>query len=266
MTSHVDLDALVLAEGAHEAREDGVCLLEAVAWWAHEPHGDHPVCVSPVLATFGRSWNDALPDDRRHILKEFIPLLPGTAGDGLDLARSYLALDWLVRVHAPAWLDLAELGGHAAALRGVARLDGPGPAAAAEPVLAAAWAAAGDAAWAAARAAAGAAAWDAARNAAWDAAGAAAWDAAWDAARNAAWAAAGAAAGAAARAAAWDAARDAAGDAARAAAWAAAGDAAWDAAWDAARDALAPTVASLQESALGLFRSMLHPTEVEAVR
>jgi hypothetical protein len=44
---------------------------------------------------------------------------------------------------------------------------------------AAAWDAAGAAAWAAARAAA----WDAAGDAAWAAAGAAAWDAAWDAAR-----------------------------------------------------------------------------------
>ena len=60
--------------------------------------------------------------------------------------------------------------------------------------LAAAWAAAGIAAWDAARAAAGIAAWDAARaaarDAAWAAARAAARDAAWDAARAAAWAAA----------------------------------------------------------------------------
>ena len=78
MTSHLDLSTLTLATGAHETRQEGVCLLEAAAWWAHEPHTDHPACVSPVLAAFGRTWNDALPDGRRHILKPFIPLLPGT--------------------------------------------------------------------------------------------------------------------------------------------------------------------------------------------
>ena len=67
---------------------------------------------------------------------------------------------------------------------------------------------------------------DAVRAAAWDAAGDAAWDAARDDAGDAAWAAARAAARAAAWAAAWAAARDAAWDAA----WAAAGAAAWAAA------------------------------------
>ena len=57
-----------------------------------------------------------------------------------------------------------------------------------------------------------------------------------------------------------DAARDAAWAAAWDAAWDAAGAAAWDAAraaaGDAARDALAPTVATLQRSAIGLLREM----------
>jgi hypothetical protein len=70
---------------------------------------------------------------------------------------------------------------------------------------------------------------------------AAAWDAARAAARAAAWAAA------------WAAARDAARDAA----WAAARAAASDAARAAARKKLAPTVASLQESALQLVERMI---------
>ena len=76
-------------------------------------------------------------------------------------------------------------------------------------------------------------------DAARDAAGDAAWDAAGDAARDAAWAAAG------------DAARDAA------------GDAAWDAAGDAARDKLAPTVSSLQDSAVALFGTMVTLSHAE---
>jgi hypothetical protein len=220
MTAAIDLTTLTLAKGAHQTREDGVCLMEAVAWFAGQEHTDHPPGVSPVLARFGRSWNDALPDGRRHILIPFIPLLPGTAGDGHYLTRSYLALDWLAREYAPAFLALVPaLAPHAGALRGLAPLRDPGTVQAARPVITAAGAAAGDAA----------------RDAAWDAA----------------WAAAGDAAGDAAGAAARDAARAAARDAARAAAR--------DAARDAASDALAPTVAALQDSAIALYQAMITP-------
>jgi len=181
----IDLDALVLAKGSHDDREQGVCLMEAVAWFAGQEHTDHPPCVSPVLAAFGRSWNDALPDDQRHILKPFIPLLPGTAGDGHELARSYLAVDWLAREHAPAFLALTPaLIPHADALRALSPLRDARAVQAAKPALAAARdaarAAARDAAWDAA----GAAAWDAAWDAIGAAAGDVAWDAAWAAARD----------------------------------------------------------------------------------
>jgi hypothetical protein len=216
----IDIETLHLAHGSHADRGDGVCLLEAVAWIAGEPHTDHPVCVSPALAAFGRSLNDVLPDDKRQQLRQFIPLLPGTAGDGHDETRGYMALDWLIRDSAPAWFDLAGLTAEAQTLRDLPRIVDL------DAARAAAWAAA-DAAWAVADAAgdARAAAGDA-RAAAWDAR-AAAWDA-----RAAAWAVA-----------------DAAGDA-RAAAWAAA-DAAW-AAW-------APTAAALQDSAITLYRAMINP-------
>ena len=218
---------ITLTRGAHETRADGVCLLEAAAWFAGKSHTDHPACVSPVLAAYGRSLNDALPDDSRQLLVPFVPLMPGTAGDGLDEARGYLALDWLIRVHTPAWLDLAGLADEARALRDLSRITDLAAAQAARPVVLTARNKA-----------------TAARDATKDAARAAAWDAAWAAAGDAAWAAA----GAAAKAAAWDAAAgEAAGDAARAAAW------------DAARDVLAPTVTQLQESAIVLFSAMIHP-------
>jgi len=182
----IDIGALTLTKGAHDSREDGVCLLEAVAWWAGKEHTDCPACVSPVLAAFGRSWNDGLDDGARQELRRFIPLLPGTAEDGLDVARGLLALDWLTRVCLPAFLDAAGLTGHAADLRRLAPVTTSEDARTAQPRIDAAGAAARDAAWDAAWAAAGAAARAAARAAAGDAAG----DAARDAARDAAWAAA----------------------------------------------------------------------------
>jgi len=252
-------DTITLARGAHEDRSDGLCLLEAVAWFAGESHSDHPACVSPVLAAYGRHLNDVLPDESRRLL---IPAMSHTAGDGLDKARGYLALDWLIRVYTPAWLDLAGLSAEAGQLRGLHRINdlitvrnaGPVVRMAADKATAAGTAArtaAWDAAGIAARTAAGPAAWDAAgiaaRAAAEDAAGTAAWDAAEDAAETAAWPAARDAAEDAARDAAWDAARNAARTAAK------------TAAKTAARNKLALTVTQLQDSAILLLSTMIHP-------
>jgi hypothetical protein len=231
----IDVETVHLDKGAHATPGDGHCLMEVVAMFTGGPFTDRPACVSRVLREFGLMLNDQWDDDRRQDLRRFIPLLPDTAGDGFDDARAYLALDWLVRTFAPAWLDLAGLAGHAAELRAAAPVIDIGSAPAIMPLLTAAW--------------------DAARTAAGDAAG----DAATDAATAAATAAARDAAGAAATAAAWDAARAAARDAAGAAATAAAWDAARAAARTAATDALQPTVDTLQASALDLFHRMIHP-------
>jgi hypothetical protein len=230
------LAGLTLGKGAHPTPDAGMCLMEAVAYVRGVAHTDHPACVAPLLGEMGRSLNDVLPDDLRQQLVLVIPDLPGTAGDGHDEQRSYMALDWLIRTWLPAWLDLSPACREdAAKVRELGRIVDLASAERAGPVVRQAQttaAAAGAAAWAAAGAAAGAAAWAAAGAAARDAAWAAAWDAAWDAA--------GAAAGAAARDAAGAAARDAAGAAARAA----------------ARAALRPTVEQLQTSAIELYGRM----------
>ena len=122
MTHHIDLDTITLTNGAHEDRDAGVCLLEAVAWWAEEAHTDHPACVSPALGSYGRGLNDVLPGGKLQTLKPLIPLQPGTAGDGLDETRGYMALDWLIRTWTPVWLDLAGLSEEAMALRNLRRI------------------------------------------------------------------------------------------------------------------------------------------------
>lgn len=226
----LNLEKLTLRSGYHGSRTEGVCLLEAVAWMAGEPHTDRPDRVDEVLARFGRVWNDGMRDDaERAQLVPYVAALVGTAGTPEDEARrGWMALDWSVRVSTPAWMDLAGLPDHAARLRGLPQVVAPD-----SEVLAALE--------------------DARRGtaASWDAAKAASWDAAWSAA------------GAAAGAAAWD----AGWDAAIAAAWDAARDAGRDAAWDAARDAasaaagsgekLEPTVTALQGSAHRLYLDMI---------
>jgi hypothetical protein len=115
------------------------------------------------------AWNDAIPDDARRtaLLKPFLlKMLDTTSTRAVELKRSYLAFDWLVRVQTPAWLDLSpDLKAHAVALRELAAITDQATIDAASPKVVAARAAAGDAA--------SDAAWDAARAAAGDAARAA---------------------------------------------------------------------------------------------
>ena len=165
---------IVLAKGNHPddpCENAERCLFEWYNWLTRHQHtDDRPPGVSPVLHQFGMRLNDVLPDGTRQQLVRFLPngadRLAGTAGDGKDEVRGYLALDWLVRVSLPAWLDLAGLTEESLALRGLKPVRHMEAASAAGPVVRAAAAkaaaardAAGDAARAAAGAAAGAAAW-----------------------------------------------------------------------------------------------------------
>jgi hypothetical protein len=171
-----------LKSGAHNRNDEGkACVMEVVAYVAGEEWSDTPVCACPVIGAFMRNWNDGLPSDakRTELLGPFVPRLVGSKSNAaVELKRSYLALDWLVRVCTPAWLELAGLKEHADLCRQLGELhDEASCKLATETVEKARSASA--AASAAARAAAWYAAWDAARAAA----RAAAWDAAWDAAR-----------------------------------------------------------------------------------
>ncbi len=162
-----ELKEMTLTKGAHTRRGDGMCATEAVAWLAGEDHTDQPTCLSLALGQFLRRWNDDLDDEGRQRLKPYLPRCIGTAGDGQDEARGWLAADWLVRVHTPAWLELGGVEDAAAALRALPELRDLEVLEQVQPEVESARAKAA---------------------AAWDAAGAAAWNAAWAAAWNAAWA------------------------------------------------------------------------------
>ena len=164
MSGHrvLDLEALVLERSSHEYPEEGMCVMEAVAFVAGEPHSDSPSCVSPIISAFLRRWNDDLPDAERQRLKPYIPRLVGTrASDQVENRRAWMVTDWMVRLHIPAWLELAGMRQQAAAVRALDPILSASAVADAQPLLKAVRADS-----AAARAAAGAAAWAAARDAA----------------------------------------------------------------------------------------------------
>jgi hypothetical protein len=163
----LDLDTITLEAGKHYSLDAGACVMELTSYVAGEPWSDHPACASPVIAAFMRSWNDTLNDeDRNRLLKPYVTRLVGTASTPeVEDARAWMALDWLVRVHTPAWLRLAGLHDQAARLAELGEFKGGMDVRSVGPAITAVRKDAR-----AAGAAAGAAAWDAA----WDAAGAAA--------------------------------------------------------------------------------------------
>jgi hypothetical protein len=244
-----------LSYGTHARPEDGRCAMEWVSHLAGEPHSDEPACVSPVLRAMCIALNDGLEHEPRQRLRPYLARTIGTADDGLDTDRGWMAMDWLIRVYTPAWLAAAGLRDTAAGLSELARVADGESLRGALGVL------------------------DEARREARTArarmfgvphpTGWAASVAAGLAGREAAWACAGAAAWAAARVSIGD----AAGDRARAATRATAGDAAAIAvrqsrlgarhggAREAARAVLAPTLDGLTDSALDLLDRML-PTEL----
>jgi hypothetical protein len=85
----LNLEALTLQQGSHSADSGDMCLLEAVSVFSGEPFGYHPSCACPTLAQICRSWNDNACAANRQLLKQYIPLLPGTfAGEALSDQRT----------------------------------------------------------------------------------------------------------------------------------------------------------------------------------
>ena len=112
-----------LAYGAHASPDDGRCAMEWVSYLAGEPHSDQPRCVSPVMRAFCIALNDGLEESPRQRLRPYLARTIGTAGDGIDATRAWLALDWLIRTHTPTWLAAAGLHDGAGWLRSLARFD-----------------------------------------------------------------------------------------------------------------------------------------------
>ena len=154
-----DLDLLVLAHGSHSSRAQGVCLQEAVAWFAGEKHSDHPACTDSVVAAYARRLNDVMPDEQRQRLRPFIPLLAGTSNGCPPATRALLCADKAVRVFAVSALYAAGLDHWADQLAALKPIT-DGPAVRAAAAARAADAAASAAAYAAADAAADDAVWD----------------------------------------------------------------------------------------------------------
>ncbi len=106
-----------LGYGTHATPDEGRCAMEWVSYIAGEPHSDEPGCVSPAVRAFCTTFNDSLEEGPRQRLRPYLARTIGTAGDGLDEMRAWLAMDWVIRVYTPTWLAAA---GHDASRDAVA--------------------------------------------------------------------------------------------------------------------------------------------------
>ena len=106
---------LFLKRGCHESPDEGMCLMESVAYVAGEEHSDRPKCSSPILAAIGRGLNDRFDDDERQLLAPLIHRLVGSrANPEIERKRAYAMADTAIREIAPMgldavkWTDLAD--------------------------------------------------------------------------------------------------------------------------------------------------------------
>jgi len=106
-----DLSTITLLEGGHKTREEGMCVMEAVAWAAGEPHSDHPQCACPALAVFARKLNDRhWPGGdpvRTEVMRPLIMTLVGSRStQDVYERRGFFFADRAVRELAPMVMDL----------------------------------------------------------------------------------------------------------------------------------------------------------------
>jgi hypothetical protein len=175
-----DLQNITLSKGGHGSTFKGeCCLIEAANratvccamlgrkfGVAQSFTDDHP-SISPVVRAFGIAANDCATDEQRQRLVPYVKKVLGTKTSYADeQRRGWMATDWLVRMHTPAFLRLAGLTFHAQALEGLARIVDATTARLGQATLDAARSAADSAARSAADSAAYSAAYSAARSAA----------------------------------------------------------------------------------------------------
>jgi hypothetical protein len=104
----LNIKSLVLKSGAHSSVKEGLCVMEAVAYFAGEKHSDRPECACPVLTKFMINTNDRMNADERALLKPYIKKLIGTR-DGKSQKRAELLARAAVAEITPYALRLTKI-------------------------------------------------------------------------------------------------------------------------------------------------------------
>jgi hypothetical protein len=139
---HRDIGQFPLVRAGHPP-DEGMTIMEMVAYVCGEEPSDSPACASPVLSAWMAAWADGLDDVARQELRRYVPLL-ARSGRAVELEtwRQWLVVDWLVRSATPIWLHLAGLVSWAETVAGLPELTGSAELRSAQPPVEAAAAAA----------------------------------------------------------------------------------------------------------------------------
>jgi hypothetical protein len=116
------IKTLVLKSGSHASPEEGMCVMEAVAYFAKEPHSGAPKCACPVLTAYMQVLNDSLTNDERQRLKPYIKRIIGTRDGNAKKRADILAWASIVKF-TPHCLELIGLNAEALALKSVKKFD-----------------------------------------------------------------------------------------------------------------------------------------------
>lgn len=119
MLDNWDYKSFTFGAGSHMTREKGMCIMEAVAYVAGEPHSDMPECACPVLSKLFQGLNDySLDESRGKLLGQYVFRLIGTRDPHFENARrdkivafAIKSLYWpTVDYHASDWLNMVRAG------------------------------------------------------------------------------------------------------------------------------------------------------------
>jgi hypothetical protein len=102
--------AIKLSEGAHSNPQDGMCIMECVAYIEGEKHTDHPKCACPVVTSFAIRTNDWMKGEERQLLLPFVLRIAGSKSSlEVEKQRAFMAADYAVRKFAPIALRVQKL-------------------------------------------------------------------------------------------------------------------------------------------------------------
>ncbi len=95
------LKSFELAAGRHSAPDEGLCVMEAVAWLEGLSHSDRPDCTCPVIAECVTVLNDWMDEETRQGLVPYLPRLAGTVSKPHERARAEFAVLQAARKSLP---------------------------------------------------------------------------------------------------------------------------------------------------------------------
>ena len=93
-----------LGRGKHPSPEHGACVMELASMLAGEPFSDHPKSVSAPIASFLRTYNDMVDDDRRQDLYEYAARCVGTVASAhVEQLRAQRLVEWAEAASRRRW-------------------------------------------------------------------------------------------------------------------------------------------------------------------